>query len=75
MGLMCVPRATINYIVTAYFIGYSVAGLFMFALPDRLGSRKTMAIFGSLHLAGQFMIIFVPNYTVRLIGFAIMGSC
>ena len=75
MGLMCVSRTMINYIVTAYFIAYSVAGLFMFAVPDQWGSKKTMAVFGTLHCLAQFTIIFVPDYTVRLLGYAMMGVC
>ena len=72
---MCVSRTTINFMVTAYFIAYSVAGIFMFAVPDQWGSKKVMAVFGTLHLFAQYAIIFVPNYTVRLLGFGIMGAC
>jgi len=34
-----------------------------------------MAVFGTLHCIAQFAIIFIPNYYVRLAGFAVMGAC
>jgi len=75
MGLLCVQRTTINYIVTAYFVAYGFAGLVLFPLPDKWGCKNTMAIFGTMHVIAQFSVILIPNYTVRLIMFAIMGAC
>ena len=75
MGLMCVDQNTVSMIVTCYFLAYGFAGFFLFPLPDKLGCKKTMAVFGALHLTSQFIIIFVPIYTVRLVGFAMMGFC
>jgi MFS family permease len=73
--MMCMERSKVNYIVTAYMIAYGFAGLSLFALPDRLGYKKTMAIFGSIHLIAQFWIIFTPTYEARIIGYAVMGFC
>jgi len=75
MGLMCMPRTTINYIVSAYFICYTVAGLLFFTIPDKIGVKKSMALFGTLHCLIQFIIILVPDYTVRLVSYGIMGAC
>ena len=50
MGLMCEERSTINYIVTAYFVAYGCAGLMLFPLPDKWGCKKTMMVFGTLHV-------------------------
>jgi len=75
MGLMCVDQNKVSMIVTCYFLAYGFAGLFLFPLPDKLGCKKTMAVFAALHLFSQFIIIFVPVYTVRLVGFAMMGFC
>jgi MFS family permease len=66
---------TINMIVTTYFLAYGIAGLFLFPLPDRYGCKSTMAVFGSLHLLSQILITYVPNYSVRLVAFGIMGCC
>ncbi len=50
MNLMCEDRNTINYIVTAYFICYGIAGFILFPLPDKWGCRKIMMVFGSIHV-------------------------
>jgi len=75
MELMCVPRAEINYMVMAYSAAYGLAGLCLFPLPDRWGSKKTMAVFGSIHFAAQLILLLVPSYTFRLLGFLLMGLC
>lgn len=73
MGLMCVDRGIINFIMTVYFLSYALAGLILFTLPDKWGCRKTILIFGTLHIIAQFIILFVPNYTIRLTMYAVMG--
>jgi MFS family permease len=75
MGLMCMPRSQINLMIMAYFLCYGFAGLMLFPLPDQWGSKKTMSIFGSLHVLSQFSLLFIPDYTVRLVSFGIMGLC
>lgn len=49
MDLMCTDRTVINYMEVAYFVSYGCAGLFLFPVPDRLGCKKTVMIFGTLH--------------------------
>ena len=61
--------------VTSYFLAYGLAGLFLFSLPDKWGRWKTMAVFGTIHVASQFTIMLVPVYSVRLACFAVMGLC
>ncbi len=73
LELMCTDRTTINYIIQAYTVFYTVAGLLLFTQPDRLGPKKTMMIFGSIHIGAQFVIIFVPNYYVRVAMMGVVG--
>jgi MFS family permease len=61
--------------VTAYFVAYGFAGLFLFSLPDKWGRWKTMAVFGTIHVLAQFTILLVPIYQVRMAAFALMGAC
>jgi|688.fasta_scaffold1673330_1 MFS family permease len=75
MDLMCVSRTKINAIVTTYFISYGIAGLMLYKLPDTWGRKKTICVFGSIHTFAQFLIIFFPDYNIRLFAFALMGSC
>ena len=62
MGLMCFDRSRISLMVTAYFIGFGMAGAFFFRLPDKWGRKKTMVVFGSIHILAQCVITFVPVF-------------
>jgi MFS family permease len=75
MGLMCQDRTKINHIISAYFMAFGISGLFLFKLPDKYGCRKTMVIFGGLHMLAQFTMLLVPIYEVRLLAMAMMGVC
>lgn len=75
MGLMCTDRSVINYMVTAYFVAYGFAGLLLFPLPDRLGSKKTMLFFGTAHVVAQFSILFVTGFYMRVVMMALLGLC
>ena len=50
-----------------------MAGLILFAMPDRIGRKTSMVLNFGLHVAAQYLIIFVPTYGARLIGFLIYG--
>jgi MFS family permease len=54
---------------------YGVAGLLFFPLPDRWGRKKTMMVFGTLSIVSSFMILFCPDYYIRIFGFGVMGAC
>lgn len=74
MGLMCMDRTEINYIHIAYFIAYGIAGFIWFPIPDRWGCKKTMLTFGSVNILSQFVLLLVPDYTVRLVFMGVMGA-
>lgn len=70
---MCTDRDTISLMIQSYMLFYTVAGLLLFTLPDKLGPKKAMSIFGTLHIGAQFVLIFVPDFWVRLIFMGVMG--
>ena len=47
---MCFDRVKINLMVTAYVIGFGAAGFLFFRLPDQWGRKKTMFVFGTIHM-------------------------
>ena len=51
MGLMCTPRATIQWIVTFFYITYGLGGFLFWHYPDSKGRKKTMQIFAGAHTA------------------------
>lgn len=50
MDLLCVSRSNINWIVTVHYLAFGLAGLLFWAVPDKIGNRKTFMIFGTAHL-------------------------
>lgn len=72
MDLMCMSAATIGIMITAYYVGFAIGGLF-FTMPDNYG-RKFSLIFG-LFLAciSQTVMIFVPNFWMRFAMFGLSG--
>ena len=43
MDLLCMTPATIGLMITAYYIGFAIGGLF-FAFPDKYGRKKSLMI-------------------------------
>ena len=72
MDLMCEPLQ-VSLLGTLYFICFGIGGLLTFPVMDKIGRRKTHYIFSTAHLLAQTLIIFVPTFTARAIGFSILG--
>ena len=73
MDLVCANMVAINFMVSARYIAYGVAGLFLFAMPDKYGRKWTIAITSAIMIVAQFLMIFVPTYEARLVGFIFFG--
>ena len=72
MDLMCMSATDIGFMVTAYYVGFAIGGL-MYAVPDKYG-RKISIIFGlGLACVGQFIMLYFPNYWVRMAMFGVLG--
>ena len=44
MDLVCANMVTINFMMSARYIAFGIAGLIFFSLPDRCGRKWTLAI-------------------------------
>ena len=73
MHLECESSTTINYICVAFFIAVGVSGIFLFRYPDKWGCRKTLTVFGSISMLAQFILLFVPTYSARMVGYILLG--
>lgn len=73
MDLVCANKVQTNFMISAQYIAYGLAGIFLFAMPDRLGRKPTMVINYGMHLFAQYLILLDPSYTARLIGLIIYG--
>ena len=43
MDLKCMPAAKIALMITAYFVGFAINGLF-FTIPDQIGRKKSLLV-------------------------------
>ena len=72
MDMMCMSAGTIASMLTAYYIGYAIGGVF-FTMPDNYG-RKPALIFGIiLSCISQTFMILIPNFWVRFVMFGLSG--
>ena len=72
MDLMCVPETTVSMMVTWYFIGTLLGGLFA-AIPDRVGRKKSVYAGLLLSTLSQTVMLLVPDLLVRSVCFFLMG--
>ena len=73
MNLVCESKVKTNLMISIYYVAYGIAGLLLFPMPDRIGRKKTMLINFGVHLVAQYLIIFMPVYEARFIGFVFYG--
>ena len=72
MDLLCESPATIGFLISAYYIGYTVGGVF-WAFPDRYG-RKFSNIFGlAMATASQTGMLISYDYWVNWAMFFLSG--
>ena len=72
MDLMCTPLTKISLMFTLFFVG-TLAGGFLAVIPDRIGRKKSVIGGMLIGLVAQTVMLFVPNLTVRSIGFFVLG--
>jgi len=73
MDLMCENPVQTNFMISLRLIAYGLAGILFFWVPDRYGRRPTLLINWAANLLAQYIMIFVPTYEARLIGFILQG--
>ena len=74
MDLVCANMVAINFMVSARYIAYGIAGLTLFAMPDRFGRKWVIVITSTIMVLAQLLMIFVPTYEARLIAFILFGA-
>ena len=72
MDLMCMTPAAIGFLITAYYIGFAVGGLF-FAFPDKHGRKKSLILGLIMATISQAVMIFCTNYWMRFAMFFLSG--
>ena len=72
MDLMCKTPMQIGFMVSVYFIGYSIGASLSF-LPDTIGRKKSVVISLSISILCETVMLWVPDYNVRCVCFFITG--
>lgn len=73
MDLVCASKIRTNSMISAKYIAYGVAGLLLFAMPDRFGRKFTMVVNFAVHLAAQYLILFDDDFWARSLGLILYG--
>jgi len=72
MDLKCMTTAAIGFMVTAYYIGFAIGGLF-FGFPDKYGRKKSLILGLAISCIAQTVVITSSNYWVRFAMFGLSG--
>ena len=72
MNLLCESKTVIGIMISAYFIGFALGG-FMYALPDKIGRRKSVLYALYLSCFAQTVMLLSQNFFVRTCMYFLMG--
>ena len=73
MDLVCVSTFRTSSMISAKYIALGIAGLLLYAMPDRYGRKFTMVLNFAVHLAAQYLILFDSDYWARSLGLILYG--
>ena len=73
MDLVCANMVGINFMLSARYIVYGIAGFLLFSLPDKYGRKWTLVICAAVMIVAQLLMIFVPTFEARMISFIMFG--
>ena len=73
MDLLCSNPVVTSSMISAKYIAYGIAGLLLFAMPDRYGRKFTMIVNFAVHLVAQYLILFESAYWARSMGLILYG--
>ena len=59
--------------ITFMYAAFGVAGILLFAMPDRYGRKFTMVLNYAVHLAAQYLILFNSDFWARSLGLILYG--
>jgi MFS family permease len=73
MDFVCENKDIVGSMLLCYGLCAGIFGVFLFPVPERWGRVKSMRIFGGVNVLAQFLVILVPNYYTRIIGYCMLG--
>lgn len=73
MNLICTPKVKVSLMISYLYMALGVAGLLLFAMPDRFGRKFTMVTNLTVHVAAQYIILFSSTLGMRSFGLILFG--
>ena len=73
MDLVCASKVRTNSMISYQYVAYGIAGVLLFAMPDRYGRKFTMVLNYGVHVAAQYLILFESAFWARLLGIVLFG--
>lgn len=73
MDLVCANKIRTNSMISFKYIAFGIAGLLLFAMPDRYGRKFSMVVNFAVHLAAQYLILFDSDYWARSFALILYG--
>mmetsp|Transcript_1707 Transcript_1707/g.2367 ORF Transcript_1707/g.2367 Transcript_1707/m.2367 type:complete len:209 (+) Transcript_1707:277-903(+) len=70
--IKCMGPQLIGFMVTMYFAGYALNGVFSI-MPDQIGRKKTTLYLMIINCLAQTVLLLVPNFWARSAMFFILG--
>lgn len=72
MDLMCYPAATVGLLISIYYVGFAVGGLFC-TFPDKFGRKKSVMFGLAVSLISQTLMLLSSSFWMRLAMFFVAG--
>jgi len=73
MDLVCVPPSKYMALGSVFFICTGVSGILFGRVAESMGRKRTVFTLQTISSAAQLLILFFPNYWVRIACFLVLG--
>jgi len=73
LDLACLNTPAISSVNSFYFIGFGV-GILLFALPNRIGRKRTMVWLLPLYIIASAITLYSPSLHLKALGYFLQGA-
>jgi MFS family permease len=73
MDLICVPPSKYMALGSAFYLSAGISGIIFGRVAESMGRKKTVFILQTISSASQLLILFIPNYWLRIACFFVLG--
>jgi MFS family permease len=74
MDLICVPPSKYMALGSVFYLSAGISGILFGGLAESMGRKKTVFTLQAISSAAQLLILFIPNYWIRIACFLVLGT-